>query len=305
MNRQNALILFGVAWISAAALTWFLYAKIRVPKAEKTEKVLAAAREMPMGTLVKKADLKQIDVLERNKPKGALLQENEALGRVLLYPVTVNEPLTASKLSTSEGVEGVPSTIEPGYRAVSVPISDTSGGVGLIQPNSRVDVLFTKPGTMAEAVTTTILQDVKVLAMGRATQPGQPIDPRAPRAPVATLVVTPEQAQKLELAKNQGKISLALRNPLDRSATPTDNPVYTEVLDPTGDARVARARRARAAADLARKKAPNLEDPREWKALTGESKSDSQPAPKKKEPEKPGVVVDVYRGDKHVQEIFR
>ena len=158
---------------------------------------------------------------------------------MLLYPVGANEPLTRPKLSAVTAAEGVSSTIEPGYRAVSVQITDVSGVAGLIQPGSRVDVLFTRTGSRTDAVTSTILQNVKVLAMGRTTQPGAAADPKAPRATVATLVVTPEDTQKLELAKNHGKISLALRNPTDRANAAPANPITTEALDPDapGEAR--------------------------------------------------------------------
>ena len=74
--------------------------------------------------------------------------------------MNTNEPVLQSKLSDMTSVEGVASTIERGYRAVSVQITDVSGVAGLIQPGSHVDVLFTRPGSMAEATTSTILQNV-------------------------------------------------------------------------------------------------------------------------------------------------
>jgi pilus assembly protein CpaB len=270
--------------------------------------VQVAARDMPIGTLIKKTDLKSVSVLDKDIPKGAIFQDKEALNRVLLYPMAINEPLLGTKLSNATTAEGIASTIEPGYRAMSVQITDVSGVAGLIQPNSRVDVLFTRPGSMAEATTSTILQNVKVLSIGRVTQVGQAVDPRAPKMPVATLVLAPEDAQKLELAKNQGKISLALRNPLDSTQGNTGGPMTTEVLDPMISARLARARRGRTT-NLAK---ANLEDPKVWQELTGEKKptDDSkklaeEEARRKKEAEKPRVIVDVYRGDKHVQEMFR
>lgn len=293
MDRQKILMLFGAAWVSAALLSWFLYAKTRAPKEEKRVRVVAAAHDMQLGAMIRKADLKPVMVPQADVPKGAVLLDREALNRVLLYPVGANETLTLSKLSAATSAEGIPSTIEAGYRAMAVTISDTSGVAGLLQPNSRVDVLFTRPGSMAEAITSTILQNVRVLAVGRITQVGQTVDPKAPKVPVATLVVTPEQAQKLELAKNQGKISLSLRNPLDPSQAQNPGPITTEVLDPLSGARLARARSGRLTA--------NLGDPKAWQDLNEGKKA----AEKKKEPEKPRVVVDVYRGDKHVQELFR
>jgi len=218
--------------------------------------------------------------------------------------VTANEPLTLAKISTQASPEGIASTIQAGYRAVSVQITDISGVAGLIQAHSHVDVLFTRPGSMAEAITSTILQNVEVLSMGRALPVGQTADPKAPRAPVATLMLKPPDAQKLELAKNEGKISLTLRNPLDTHDTEDAGVMTTEALDPVISARLARARRGRTT-NL--KGSPNLDDPRVWQELTGEKKlqDDKPKIVEKKEPPKPRAVVDVFRGDKHVQEMFR
>ncbi len=303
MDRNKILMILGGAWVSAALLTWLFVSATRGPKKEKMVRIMAARTDLPLGTRIKKTDLRQVEVPQNDLPKGALFQDKEALDRALLYPVSTNEPLTSSKLSTQGGAEGISATIESGKRAISVPINDASGVAGLIQPNSRVDVFFTRPGTMAEAVNTIVLQNVRVLAIGRMTQIGQTMDPRAPKVPVATLVVTPEEAQKLELAKNQGKISLALRNPLDHSQREQVQPVTGDAIDPSLDSRMIKLRRARAMGlkGLPGGKTPNLDDPKVWAELTGESK----PKQEKKEPEKPRLVVDVFRGDKHVQEIFR
>jgi len=291
MDRQKKLLILGAAWISAGLLSWFLWARTVAPQQVKTVRVVVAARDMPLGTLLRTADLRMVNYPERDVPKGVVFDPKDAVNRVLLFPINSNEPITISKLSATTSVEGVSSTIEPGYRAVSVQISDVSGVAGLIQPNSRVDVLFTRPGTMAEATTSIILQDVKVLSTGRLAPAGQAPDPRTPRSPVVTLVLKPDDAQKLELAKNEGKISLSLRNPLDDSQSPAGAPITTEALDPMINARLAMARKGHVG---------NLNDPKVWQDLTETKK----PEPKK-EPEKPRVVVDVYRGDKHVQELFK
>ena len=308
MDRQKIVMIFGVALLSATLLTWFLWAKTQVPKQEKRLPVIAAVRDLPVGTLLKKNDLKQVHVAERDLPKGSLSSDREALNRVLLYPVAANEPLTMSKLSSTTTVEGISSTIEPGYRAVAVQITDASGVAGLLQPNARVDVLFTRPGNMAEAITSTILQNIRVLSVGKMVPSGQPLDTKTPKSPVVTLVMSPADAQKLELAKNQGKVSLTLRNPLDQVQGESGAPITTEALDPMVSARLARAKRGRTT-NLAANQVPNLDDPKVWQELTGEKKpqdtSKAEEEKRKKEADKPRVVVDVYRGDKHVQELFR
>jgi len=311
MDRQKKLLLFGAAWVSAFLITWLLYAKTVAPQAAKTVRVVVATRDMPVGTLLKPTDLKTVNYPEKDVPKGVVFKADDAVGRVLIAPLNMNEPVLngAGKLTARTSVEGVSATIEPGYRAVSVPITDVSGVAGLVQPGSKVDVLFTRPGSMAEATTSTILQNVKVLSTGRLAPAGQTPDPKAPRSPVVTLVLTPEDAQKLELAKNQGKISLSLRNPLDGSGGGSAEPITTEVLDPMISARTARARRGRTTA-VGR---ANLEDPNVWQELTGEKKptdprklaADEEARRKAAEAEKPKIVVDVFRGDKHTQETFK
>jgi pilus assembly protein CpaB len=313
MDRQKKFLLFGAAWVSAFLLTWFVYAKAVAPQQEKMLKVVVATHDMPVGTLVRTSDIKLVNYPEKDVPKGVVFDAKLATGRVLLVPLNLNEPVLAAKLSQPTSVEGVASVIEQGYRAVSVSITEVSGVAGLIQPGSKVDVLFTRPGSMAEATTSTILQNVKVLSAGRILQAGQVADPKAPKSPVVTLVLRPEEIQKLELAKNEGKISLSLRNPLDNSADASAEPMTTEVLDPMISARLARARKGRTTA-IGR---ANLEDPSVWQDLTGEKRpadprkqaADEEARRKKAEAEaearKPKTVVDVFRGDKHTQETFK
>lgn len=289
MDRQKKLLILGAAWISAGLLSWFVWAKTVAPQQVRTRPVVVAVRDMPLGTLLRQSDLRLVNYPERDVPRGVCFEIKDAVNRVLLFPVNSNEPVMMPKLSATTSVEGVSSTIEHGYRAVSVQITDVSGVAGLIQSNSRVDVLFTRPGTMAEATTSIILQNVKVLSTGRMASPGQPLDPRAPASKVVTLVLTPDDAQKLELAKNEGRISLSLRNPLDDAESPNGGPITTEALDPNINARLASAKKGRVGTD-----------PKMWQELTALKKEEP-----KKEPEKPRVVVDVFRGDKHVQESFR
>jgi pilus assembly protein CpaB len=298
MDRQRVLMIFGIAWVSAILLTWFLWTRTKAPKTETYLKAVAAVRDMPAGTRLRKTDIKAVRIPQKDVPKAAVAEEKDALDRVLLYPVNSNELLVGTRLSSLLGAEGIPATIQPGKRAIAVPITDASGVAGLIQPHSRVDVLFSRTGALAEASTSTILQDVEVLAVGRLTQAGQIADPKAPRVPVATLLVTPEDARKLELAKNQGKISLALRNPLDRSVASDTRALTLDALDPMIFARSARARRG--LPPMAGGKLPDLKDDNAWRELTGQKKEEKKPPPPK-----PKTVVDVFRGEKHVQEIFQ
>ena len=203
-------------------------------------------------------------------PKAAILDEKMAIDRPLLFPVGANEAIISNKVASAAGAEGLPALIEVGKRAVSVPITDSSGVAGMIQPRAHVDVLFTKPGSMSEAVTTTILEDIVVLAMGRVTEVSNTSAAAAttaitttaarPTTQAATLLVTPEQARKLELAKNQGKISLALRNPLDHSSAKDQSATTSDQLY---------------AGFHPKQNTPNLRDDRVWNQLM------AKPAPER------------------------
>jgi pilus assembly protein CpaB len=316
LDRQKILMIFGGALLCAFLMSWFVYAKTQGPKQETMIKVVAASRDMGAGTRLKPGDLKLVNVPENDQPKNAMTDPKIAVDRVLLFPTTTGELLVSNKLTSQGGIEGLAATIEPGKRAVSVPISDSSGAGGLIQPRSHVDVLFTRTGSMNEAVTTVILQNVVVMSVGRVTEvstvqgvPGQ-APPSASATRAATLLVTPEQSAKLEFARQQGKISLALRNPLDMTVDHETDPMVTaEDLNIEGGGRSLKRGKGRTGP------MPNVKNDEVWKRLTsGEpvvmnTDGSIVAAPKKveppKEPPKPRLVIDVYRGDKHLQEVFQ
>lgn len=307
MDRQRMLMIFGAAWVSAALLTWFLYSSTKAPKVEKTVPIQAAARDLPAGSKLRKEDLKIVRVTERDLPKSAITDEKQAIDRPLLYPVTANEAITSQKIAGTSGAEGLPASIEVGKRAIAVPLNDTSGVAGLIQPRAHVDVLFTKSATATDAVTTTILEDVVVLAMGRNTETTNSSSTAPTAAQVAaarpaqsaTLLVTPEQARKLELAKNQGKISLALRNPLDKNVASDSSQTSLQALY-GGKMPFKQAGPPPAPAEK-----PRAVLEAEQRAEVEKAVQKALQEAKEKAPPKPKNVIDVYRGDKHVQETFQ
>lgn len=328
MDRQKLLLIFGGAWLSAALLSWFLYTTTSGAKQAKLKPVYAAARDLAAGVRLKKGDLKQVQVPEKDAPQGALDSEAQLVNRALLFPVSSNEVITQSKLASLTGVEGVSSIIPAGMRAVSVSVADAASAAGLIQPRAHVDVICSRTGSLNEAVSNIILQDVMVLSVGRVTElqmnaPDQKaaaanVNPNSGQARAVTLLVTPEDAAKVELAKNNGRISLALRNPSDASKVDNPQPTTGEVIDPLMGDRRNRLTQLRARSQAQGRLAPgiDLRDDRAWNRLMaggGGANDDPDrerpprvPAKKKEEPPaKPKIVVDVYRGEKHVQEIFQ
>src|SRR5205085_11375265 len=127
--------------------------------------------------------------------------------------------------------EGIAALMEPGTRAVSGQVNEISGVSGFIQPGTRVDVLFTRVFSNGDAATTTILQNVKIIAYGRQLDPAAKVDPRDTSRPtVATLLVSQEQAEKLVLAQQRGRIQLVLRNTSDDRITEDSTPIESADL---------------------------------------------------------------------------
>jgi pilus assembly protein CpaB len=324
MDRNKVLMIFGGAWLSALVLSWFLYSTTAGAKQTRLKTVLAAARDIPAGVRLRKTDLKRVSVPERDAPSGAVSDEKDLLEHALLFPVAQNELVTARKIASAAGVEGIHSIIPPGKRAVSVSVQDAASAAGLILPRSKVDVLVTRAGSLNEAVSNIILQDITVFSVGRVTElQSTGADPKggtstanataavtSTAARAVTLLVTPEESAKLELAKNVGRISLALRNPSDGSLVENPEPTTGEVIDPLMGDRRSKLMQMRARAGLKGPLPPgiDLRNDKEWaKLVAGELGQGKPAAPAKKEappPPKPRAVIDVYRGDKHVQETF-
>ncbi len=311
MDRQKLLMIFGGALVSATLLTWLLYSATSSAKQMKMVKVQAASRDLSAGTRLRKGDLKTVSVPEKEQPKGVFLEEKAVMDRTLLFPVSMNAPLTQNQFAAVGGIEGVAATIPPGKRAVSVPVTDATSAAGLILPRSHVDVVFTRSGSMSEALSKVILEDIVVLSVGRITEVAT-TDPKAPAATAnsslttatasraVTLLVTPEEAAKMELAKNNGKIGLILRNPLDASRIDQDQPIYGDALDPYLGARKERLGKSFKAIGGV------VNNNQSWNELTAKPSAAKAPEkPKEEVAAKPAPkVVDVYRGDKHVQEVF-
>jgi pilus assembly protein CpaB len=146
---------------------------------------------------------------------------NEVVGRGLVLPMVQNEPFLELKMAPKDAGAGLPPAIPPGLRAVSVKVNEVIGVAGYVLPGTYVDVVATVSPTQASTDMTSkvILTNVQVLAAG--TKIERDIDKNQPvPVTVVTLLVDPEQAERLTLASTEGKIQLALRNPLDKE-TPT------------------------------------------------------------------------------------
>jgi len=221
MNRRVSTILL-FAFVIAAGASYLVYrlgsqTKVVGPK---TTKVLVAARDLEIGTLIRDTDLVSGDWVGP-LPKGVLVSKDAILGRGVVAQLFQGEPIQDSRLAAVGSGAGLAATIRPGMRACAVRVNDVVGLAGFVVPGMRVDVLISgnSPGaTGAEgSKVKTLLQNIEVLSAGTNIQKdneGKPV-----QVQVVNLLVTPEQAEVLSLASNETRIQLVLRNPLD-----TDTP---------------------------------------------------------------------------------
>jgi pilus assembly protein CpaB len=177
--------------------------------------MVVARRDLEAGAILTREDLDIVHWPSGNLPEGFVAQPGEVVGRGLIDAVRRNEPLLTTKVAAREAGGGLPITIPPGKRALSVEVDEVIGVAGFVLPGTRVDVVATlMPGTnRSETVSRTILQNIEVLTADQSYQKdtgGEPV-----LVTVVTLLVDPDEGEALTLASTEGKIQLALRNTLD------------------------------------------------------------------------------------------
>lgn len=224
MRRLRPWLVLILALVAggAAGFLALRYLKQYTPSLEAETRsgyVAVATRELPVGSVLKSGDVRLVEWPGTILPSGYLGATEAAVGRGLITTVQENEPLLESKLAPAGAGGGLPVLISDGMRAVSVKVDEVIGVAGFVLPDTRVDVLLTMNGPSGEPMTEVLLQKVRTLAAGQSVQRDRDGKPRA--VPVITLLVTPEQAETLALASNQGRIQLALRNALDTATTST------------------------------------------------------------------------------------
>jgi pilus assembly protein CpaB len=233
MNRDRMLIGLGVALLVAFLLSNFVYHKFQEASAVKPvpmDKIVVAARPMPLGTRLDSSMLRTISWPIGQPVAGMCRRTQDCTNRALITPVAENEPILDSKLAPTAAGAGLAAVIPEGMRAMSVAVNDVVGVAGFVTPGTMVDVLVTGAmtgGGQGGQITRTILEDVRVLAAGQKVQQDQEGKPQT--VPVITLLVAPEDAAKLAMASTQGKIQLALRNTVD-TGTAAPAPVLQSVL---------------------------------------------------------------------------
>lgn len=186
-----------------------------VPDRDGGVQMVVAAHDLPVGHLLTEQDLQVVRWPSRALPEGYVAQVGTAVGRGLITAVRTNAPILEPDLAEPGSGGGMRIIFPEGMRAISLRVDEVVAVAGYVTPRTRVDVLLTmKPVNGGDQTyTQIILQNLSVLAVDQTIHQNE--QGEAIPASVVTLMVTPEQAEKLVLASSQGRISLALRNMLD------------------------------------------------------------------------------------------
>lgn len=219
MLRGRGPILIVLSLVLAVGAAWvanrWLQARAAPPDTSSpTTSVVTAAMDIPFGTKIETRHLATIQMLRGSEPPGSYHDSKEVEGKVSRAALLSGEILLEGRLADQGNGSTLAAVVEKNLRAVTVRVDDVVGVAGFLLPGNRVDVLGSRDVGSNEAMTETILQNVRVLAVDQtaATEKNEPVVVRA-----VTLEVSPDQAELLIKWKEQGSIQLTLRNPLDET----------------------------------------------------------------------------------------
>ncbi len=204
-----------MAAILATAFTWVVFKRLRASQQRPVTQIIAAANELPAGVALTDNDLTTVDWPSDVPLPGSYVKKEEILGHPLIHSLGAKEPILKRDLGLEGSGIGLATKIPPGMRATAIRSNEVVGVAGFLYPGSHVDVLCTisMPNNMG-TLTQTVLQDVEVLTAGQTIEPDPQGKPQ--QVDVVTLLLTPEDSQKLQLASTQGTIQFVLRNGTDK-----------------------------------------------------------------------------------------
>jgi pilus assembly protein CpaB len=233
-NKRTALVV-GIAVVLAAVASLGMYRIVSRMPAKTAEvttiDVVVAQHPLKLGTRITADHVKVVQWPANAPVANSFSKIDEVLNRGLISPVEENEPLTSAKLAALEAGAGLPPSIPPGMRALSVKVNEVIGVAGFVVPGTRVDVMVTLPGKTRDEDSTTrvVVSNVQVLTAGTRYDQENAKDGAPIPSTVVTLLVSPGDGEKIALAGSAGQIMLTLRNPLDQDPTATSG-VRTNAL---------------------------------------------------------------------------
>lgn len=237
MKSTRALVMIVISLLMGSVAVWLAARWVGQQASENTRKVVVATVNVDPGALLLPTMLRSVSWPADSIPAGSFQDLKKLEGRVSGTTLFAGEPVLEAKLAPVGSTGGLSSAIQKGKRAISLQVNEIVGVAGYIRPGSLVDVMVnTREGGAGDvAISKIILEKVLVLAVAQDDKRDQ-TKPKV--VSTVTLEVEPQDAEKIDLARNIGTLSLVLRNPLDGASAVTPGAHRNDVVA-QGSARLA------------------------------------------------------------------
>lgn len=215
MTARRLLGALLLALVGSGLFTFWLSQKYAKPAAAAAPRLQYVASVHPLepGETLVKTNLTLVD-WSGGKLEGGFAKPDDLVGRTVLYPMSAGEPIIERQLAAAGSGLGLSTRIPDGMRAISLRTDQVVGVAGFLLPGTHVDVLVTfRTQDQPNPVTSTVLQDALVIAAGQKMQPDPEGKPTT--VDVVTLLVKPNDAERVTLASQQGTVHFILRNGSD------------------------------------------------------------------------------------------
>ena len=294
-KRLLSVLAFALAVSAGAAFVLYQLIASRVnvgaASTQPTKKIFVASRDLAPGSLIAERDITSQEVLV--VPSGSILKKEDLIGRGVTSQVHQDSPFFDGYLAAKGGGAGFAALIPKGLRAFAVHVNEVAGVAGFATAGMHVDVLASGSSqssvsiSSSGTVTRTVLQNIQVLSAGQNYQKdaeGKPV-----LVQVVNLLVTPEQAELLNLASDQ-HVQLSLRNPADNEIVVTPGASLSNLFDGI------QAKPVSAAAAAPRPRIARVEAPVASPAPVLAAVIPAAP----RQPH----VIEVFAGDKRTESVF-
>jgi pilus assembly protein CpaB len=234
MKNPRALVMVIISIIIGLGAVVLASRWVNEQATVQSSKVVVAATDVDLGTPLAPQMLKVADWPSGSVPTGAFTDVKALDTRVLKTSVSRGEPVLESKLAPLGATGGLSAVIKEGNRAMTVRVNDVVGVAGFALPGNYVDIVVNTIDETAKAangnnsISKIVLEHILVLAVAQ-EQNRDETKPKVVNA--VTLEVTPDQAEKLDLARSVGTLSLVLRNQIDSSLAATSGSTKKDLLN--------------------------------------------------------------------------
>jgi len=216
MRNKSALLMIVVSLVLGLTAVVVAAQWLGKQPSLATKSVVVAAREIQLGSALTADMLRVVEWPRGSLPDGVVEKKEDVDARVIKTTLQRNEPVLLNKLAPLGTKGGLSSVISDGKRAITVKVNEVIGVAGFALPGNLVDVMVNTKDEAEKPVSKIVLEQILVLAVAQEANR----DETKPKVVSAvTLEVTPEQAEKLDLARSIGSLSLVLRNQLDKNGT--------------------------------------------------------------------------------------